>query len=100
MGSWAAYIAWRPCRDRLPLRVLVRPNADPSSVSLPGVSVVQGDVQDPISLGAAMNGVECVVRLIAVPIERGQQTFRGVNVEETRNVVSAGHPWVSSALSI
>lgn len=88
-GFVGSYVVRRLARDKTPMRVLLRPNADASSVSLPGVSVAKGDVQDQSSLGAAMSGVDSVVHLVAVPIERGRQTFNRVNVQGTRNAVSA-----------
>lgn len=48
-----------------------------------------GDVRHPGSLGDACRGVAAVVHLVAVIREKGDATFRSVNVEGTRNVVEA-----------
>jgi NADH dehydrogenase len=50
---------------------------------------VRGDVTDPATLPAAVEGVDAVVHLVAIITERGTQTFDGVNVGGTRNVLEA-----------
>ena len=59
-----------------------------------GVPVVRGDVRDPASLAAAMEGVEGVVlahQFPNFPIEnpKAHQTFREVDAEGTANVIAA-----------
>lgn len=59
-----------------------------------GVPVVRGDVRDPVSLAAAMEGVEGVVlahQFPNFPIEnpKAHQTFREVDAEGTANVIAA-----------
>ncbi len=59
-----------------------------------GVPVVRGDVRDPASLAAAMEGVEGVVlahQFPNFPIEnpKAHQTFREVDAEGTANVITA-----------
>jgi uncharacterized protein YbjT (DUF2867 family) len=71
------------------VRVLVRPSADTSALKIPGVNITHGTITDPEALRAAMKEVETVIHLVAVPLERGQQTFEAVNVNGTRNVVAA-----------
>jgi NADH dehydrogenase len=53
------------------------------------VDVVRGDVTDLASLAHAMQGVTAVVHLATVLIERGWQTYDRVNVQGSRNVLSA-----------
>jgi uncharacterized protein YbjT (DUF2867 family) len=71
------------------VRVLVRPKADTAALKITGVNIVHGNVTDPESLRAAMKDIETVIHLVAVPIERGRQSFEGVNVNGTRNVAGA-----------
>jgi uncharacterized protein YbjT (DUF2867 family) len=71
------------------VRVLVRPSADTSALKIPGVNITHGTVTDPEALRAAMKEVDTVIHLVAVPLERGQQTFEAVNVSGTQNVVAA-----------
>jgi NADH dehydrogenase len=54
---------------------------------------VRGDVTDPASLPAAVEGVDAVVHLVAIITERGPQTFDRVNVGGTRNILEAMRAW-------
>ncbi|ACX52769.1 NAD-dependent epimerase/dehydratase [Ammonifex degensii KC4] len=72
---------------RLKVRCLVR---DPERARVllgPEPEYVAGDVTDPASVQAAMEGAEAVVHLVAIIREKGRQTFRAINVEGTANVV-------------
>jgi uncharacterized protein YbjT (DUF2867 family) len=53
------------------------------------VEIVAGDVTRPDTLTPAMRGVEAVVHLVAVAIERGERTYEQVNTQGTINVVDA-----------
>ncbi len=72
-----------------PVAALARPGADTRRLEALGVTVRRGNVTDFASLQAALQGVETVFHLVAVPISRGRQTFQAVNVEGTRNVAAA-----------
>ena len=55
------------------------------------VEVVWGDVTDPASLGAALDGVEAVVHLAAIMpphVERAPELARRVNVDATRSLIA------------
>lgn len=67
------------------VRVLARGSHAPE----PGVEFVPGDLTDPSSLGAALEGVDAVVHLVAVIAERGPRTFEAVNHQGTRNLIGA-----------
>lgn len=67
------------------VRVLARGSRAPE----PAVEFVPGDVTDPSSLGAAVEGVDAVVHLVAVIAERGPRTFEAVNHQGTRNLIGA-----------
>jgi uncharacterized protein YbjT (DUF2867 family) len=71
-----------------PVRVLIRPTAETSSLKTSGLDIARGNVTAPESLREAMKGVDTVIHLVAVPIERGRQSFEAVNVNGTRNVVA------------
>lgn len=65
-----------------------------NATSVPqGVRFVSGDVTDPASLPSAVEGIDAVVHLVAIINERGTQTFDGVNVGGTRNVLGAMRAW-------
>lgn len=50
---------------------------------------VPADVTDPASIVAAMDGVDAVVHLTAIIVERASQTFERVNHQGTRNLIDA-----------
>ena len=54
-----------------------------------GATHVAADVTDPSSLRDALTGVDAVVHLAAIIVERGLQTFERVNHQGTRNVIEA-----------
>ncbi len=72
-----------------PVRALARPGADTRALEKIGVEIARGNVTQPDTLAAALRGVDYVVHLVAVPLERGKQTFEAVNVNGTRNLATA-----------
>jgi dihydroflavonol-4-reductase len=74
-----------------PLRALVRPTADLSSLAGLDVEIAQGDVLDPSSLLPAFAGADTVFHLAGiVSIARGGfPRLHETNVEGTRNVLAA-----------
>ena len=74
-----------------PLRLLVR---DPAGAGQfqdqPQITLVKGDVTDPGSLHAAMDGVQAVIHLVAIIRELpGGVSFERINYQGTVNVVDA-----------
>jgi uncharacterized protein YbjT (DUF2867 family) len=67
-------------REGFEVRALAR-----NPVPVPGVEVIAGD------LGGlqAMKGCDAVVHLVAIIVERGEQTFTAVNVRGTERVIDA-----------
>ena len=53
------------------------------------IEIVQGDVTRPETLVAAMQGVDAVVHLVAIAIERGNATYDRINYQGTINMVDA-----------
>jgi NADH dehydrogenase len=53
------------------------------------VELAQGDVTRPETLAAAMRGVDAVVHLVAIALERGGATYATINAQGTRNIVAA-----------
>lgn len=53
------------------------------------VEIVEGDVTDRASLEKVMDGVDTVVHLVAIAIEKGGQTYEEINYQGTINVVDA-----------
>jgi NADH dehydrogenase len=72
----------------LPVRVLVRDARRGSRATAWGAELVQGDVTEPASLTAALDGVDAVVHLVAI-IKGAPADFERVMAQGTRNVVAA-----------
>ncbi len=53
------------------------------------MEIVAGDVTRPDSLKASMAGVEAVIHLAAIAIEKGGRTYEAINTEGTRHVIEA-----------
>lgn len=73
----------------LPVRAVVRDPAKAGALRDLGVEIVAGDVADRPSLEGAAKGVERVIHLVGIIQEAPGQTFQGIHVEGTRNVVEA-----------
>src|SRR3954469_5930179 len=73
------------------VRVLVRDPWRAASLLPPGVTPVQGDVTDPASLPAAVEGSEVVFNAVGLPEQwlADEATFELVNARGTENVVRA-----------
>ena len=70
------------------VRALVRDPARATRLAAWGVELAVGDVTDPVSLGAACEGVDAVVHLVAI-IRGRPADFDRVMAQGTRNVVAA-----------
>jgi len=74
------------------VRVLARRADQPSARQLAestGCVLVPGSILDETALAAACAGVDAVVHLVGIILERGPQTFARIHVEGTRRVVEA-----------
>jgi NADH dehydrogenase len=71
------------------VRPLVRNAATAQRARATNIEPAIGDVTDPASLERAMEGVDAVIHLVAIITEKGSATFERINVQGTRNVVSA-----------
>ncbi len=74
-------------RDRV--RALVRRGADTARLPARKIDIAVGNVTDPDSLRTAMDGIDAVVHLVAVPLEKYRGAFQAINVDGTRKVVQA-----------
>jgi len=71
------------------VRGLVRSEAQFDKIRRLGAQPVLGDVTDPDSLDAALQGVEAVIHLAAVNRDRGEVTMERVNAQGGMRVVDA-----------
>lgn len=53
------------------------------------IEIVQGDVTKPESLGKIMQGVDTVIHLVAIAIEKGNRTYEAINTQGTINMIEA-----------
>lgn len=74
-------------------RVLVRPGKPVSA----DVTAVEGDILDPASLAAAVEGVDTIVHLAAVLRTPDPQQIWTVNLEGTRNLIAAATEYAPKA---
>src|SRR5712691_4063665 len=55
----------------------------------PRIEIVQGDVTKPETLAGPMQGVDTVIHLVAIAIEKGNRKYEPINTQGTINVVEA-----------
>ncbi|MFQ5817505.1 MAG: SDR family oxidoreductase [Terriglobia bacterium] len=72
-----------------PVRCLVRSREKATQQGLSAAERVEGDILRPETLPAACAGIEKVIHLVGIILERGQQTFERVHYQGTGNVVAA-----------
>ncbi len=70
------------------VRPLVRDAAAAARVRGVNVEPVIGDVTDPASLAGRLDGVDTVIHLVAIIVEKGKATFEDTNAQGSRNVVA------------
>lgn len=75
-----------------PVRAMVG-NTEKALVRLadiePKVEIVKGDVTRPETLTEWMMGVDTVIHLVAIAVEKGKRTYETINTQGTINVVEA-----------
>lgn len=71
------------------LRCLVRSAEKARKQGLSEAEIAIGDILQPETLSAALAGVEKVIHLVGIIMERGPLTFKRVHHEGTRNLVAA-----------
>lgn len=72
-----------------PLCCLVRSPEKAKKQGLTDAELVAGDLLRPEALAAALTGIEKIIHLVGIIIERGPQTFERVHYQGTRNLVAA-----------
>jgi NADH dehydrogenase len=89
-GFVGSHLAERLVREGHRVRGLVR-QANARGHLAPNLNIefAQGDVTQPQTLPAALQGMDAVVHLVAIPYEKGSATFETINVNGTRNIVNA-----------
>jgi NADH dehydrogenase len=72
----------------IPVRALVRDRSRASRLSAWSAELVEGDVTDPASLRAALEGIDVVIHLVSI-IKGSRADFERVMAQGTRNLVVA-----------
>jgi nucleoside-diphosphate-sugar epimerase len=78
--------------DEIPVRALVEPNTDPSSLKDSQSEIVYGDIRDPDAMRRVMQGVETVYHLAAISrhdVNVPNSEYYAVNVDGTKNLLEA-----------
>jgi NADH dehydrogenase len=91
-GYLGHHIVGRLAAEGEMVRVLVRNREHAErEARLEGLDIewATGDVTEPASLKAAMDGIQQVIHTVAIAIEKGQGTYETVNYQGTVNTVSA-----------
>ncbi len=94
-GFVGSHLAEACLHRGLTVRALVRPGADVSFLEQQGAVICRGDLADPVSLPAALDGVDVVFHCAARVGDWGPaEEYRAVNVEGLRNLleVCRGRP--------
>jgi len=71
------------------VRILARPHSEFGSLQDAGAQVAFGDLKDPASLTAAMEGVEVVVTTANSAMRGGEDNVQTVELEGNRNLIDA-----------
>lgn len=87
-GFIGSHLARRLVAEGHHVVVLAR-NRRNTSAADAAMTFVQSDLTDPVALSAAFKDCEAVAHCAGINRELGEQTYRKVHVEATRNVVSA-----------
>jgi uncharacterized protein YbjT (DUF2867 family) len=76
-------------QKNIPVRALVRDPEKVKALLPPQVDLRKGDLTEPATLQAAMEGCQAVYHLVAIEFERGETTFQRVHVEGTQHSIDA-----------
>lgn len=89
-GFVGSHFAARLAREGHSVRGLARhPNQRGHLAPQVSVELVQGDVTRPETLARAMQAMDAVIHLVAIPYESKGATYASINAQGTRNIVQA-----------
>ena len=89
-GLVGSHVVERACREGISVRALVRPNADTRTLQQWPVELVPGDLSEPDTLPAAVEGVTHVVHAAAKVGDWGPvDEYRAVNVRSLAHLIEA-----------
>ncbi|MFQ6013816.1 MAG: complex I NDUFA9 subunit family protein [Anaerolineae bacterium] len=88
-GFVGSHLVPRLIEGGKPVRCLVRSLPRAERLRNLGAELVEGDVTNLESLPEGMTGVDTVIHLVAIAIEKGGATYEAVNYQGTLNVLEA-----------
>src|SRR6059058_1915741 len=89
-GFLGSFVAEQLAAEGHVVRALVRPRSDKRALEkLPGIEFAAGAIEDPASLGPAVDGVDAVVHVAGIVKARKPADFFAVNTQGTRNLLDA-----------
>src|SRR5688500_12842149 len=87
-GFVGRHLVERLVADRWRVRALVRPTSNTRELERLGVELVRGDLGDPSSIAAGVEGADVVFHLAAVVAARTEREYASANADGTASVVA------------
>ncbi|CAG1001769.1 MAG: complex I NDUFA9 subunit family protein [Candidatus Methanoperedens sp.] len=86
-GFVGMHLMKRLASERIQTRCLVRKTSDIEKLKDPVIEVAYGDVLDKESLKKAVEGMETVIHLVGIIVEKKSATFEIIHTQGTKNLV-------------
>ena len=88
-GFVGGHLVNRLSQEKIRSRCLIRKSSNIEKLKKPGIDLAFGDLTDEESLKKALEGVDTVVHLIGIIVEKKGATFEIIHTQGTRNLVNA-----------
>jgi nucleoside-diphosphate-sugar epimerase len=89
-GFLGSYVAEQLAAGGHAVRALVRPSSDKKILEkIAGIEFLNGAIDEPATLGPAVEGVEAVVHVAGIVKARKPEEFHQVNAQGTKNLLTA-----------
>jgi uncharacterized protein YbjT (DUF2867 family) len=89
-GFVGSHLIKRLASERIQTRCFTRKTSDIEKLKDLGIEVAYGDVLDKKSLKKAVEGVEAVIHLVGIIVEKKGATFEIIHTQGTKNLAEAG----------
>lgn len=88
-GFVGGHLVNRLSQEKIRSRCLIRKSSNIEKLNKPGIDLAFGDLTDEESLKKALQGVDTVVHLVGIIVEKKGATFEIIHTQGTRNLVKA-----------
>jgi len=88
-GFVGGHLVNRLSQEKIRSRCLIRKSSNIEKLKKPGIDLAFGDLTDEESLKKALEGVDTVVHLVGIIVEKKGATFEIIHTQGTRNLVKA-----------